>query len=169
MRTSDVVVQQRLNSSGVVVVLALVLALFVIVGVFIAGALTGPVPEVYLDLAYVVVLLFAALMVLASRIVVRVVSTNEGRALEVAYGPRGYFRQVFGARQVVAATSRALSDAQMIAGGYRGSLRLFRKASLITRRGEALDVQLSRGRSFLVTVDHPGDFVAALLASSTSP
>ena len=46
--------------------------------------------------------------------------------------------------------------------GYRGSLRLFKRAALVTRRGEALELTLTRKRRFIVTVDDPAVFVAAL-------
>jgi hypothetical protein len=46
--------------------------------------------------------------------------------------------------------------------GYRGSLKLFRRAALATRRGEALEIQLIGKRRFIVTVDNPEDYVAAL-------
>jgi hypothetical protein len=45
--------------------------------------------------------------------------------------------------------------------GYRGSLRLYRRAALVLRRGPGLRVKLRDGRVFVVTVDDPQGAVAA--------
>jgi hypothetical protein len=94
--------------------------------------------------------------------VVRVVEAPRGRALEVLYGPRGIVRQFFGPDQLVAAHTGHFSYLQMGGWGYRGSLKLIRRAALATRRGDALDVDLSGKRRFIVTVENPASFVAAL-------
>jgi hypothetical protein len=55
--------------------------------------------------------------------------------------------------------------------GYRGSLRLFRRAAVNLRRGPGLRFALRDGRAFVVTVDDP-EPAAALIASrltGTSP
>jgi hypothetical protein len=48
--------------------------------------------------------------------------------------------------------------------GYRGSLRLFRRAAVVLRRGPGLQLRLTGGRSFVVTVDDAGAALAALTA-----
>lgn len=100
--------------------------------------------------------------VLALRVVVRVVETSEGRALEIVYGPAGVCRQFFGPDQLVAARSRNVSFLQTGGWGYRGNLRILRWAAVATRSGEALEVELTGHRRFIVTVDEPEDFVSAL-------
>jgi len=52
--------------------------------------------------------------------------------------------------------------------GYRGSLRVFRRAAVILRKGPGVRVGLRRGRVFLVTVDDPEGLVAALGAARLS-
>ena len=101
-------------------------------------------------------------IVLFLRVVVRVIQMESGRALLVAYGPGGHLRQVFEPSEIESAQVRELSFTQMGGFGYRGSLRLLRRAALSTRRGDALELHLTRGRKFFVTVDDPADFVSAL-------
>jgi hypothetical protein len=110
----------------------------------------------------VVVILLAFVLFLFWRVIVRVVETPEGRALEVLYGPGGFVRQTFGPDELEEAYARDFSFAQMGGWGYRGSLRLLRRAALVTRRGEALELMLAGKRRFIVTVNEPADFVTAL-------
>ncbi len=106
--------------------------------------------------------LVGALLWLSSCVVVRVVEADDGRRLEVLYGPNGVIRQTFSASEILSAD---VGDAPLWRWGglgYRGSLRLFKRAALVTRRGEALVLELTRGRRFVVTVDEPGAFASAL-------
>jgi len=105
---------------------------------------------------------FAALMALVSCVVVRVVETPSGRRLEILYGPNGLVRQSFEADEIVSVYETKAPIVRMGGLGYRGSLRLFRRAALITRRGDALGVELVGDRRFVVTVDEADAFVAAL-------
>lgn len=104
----------------------------------------------------------AGLLWASSCVVVRVVETDEGRRLDVLYGPNGVVRQTFEAAEIMGATVVQAPLWRMGGLGYRGSLRLFKRAALITRRGEALAVDLTRGRRFIVTVDEPAAFAEAL-------
>jgi hypothetical protein len=52
--------------------------------------------------------------------------------------------------------------------GYRGSLRLSRRAAWVLRRGPGLRVDLCDGRTFVVTVDDPEEGAAALAAALTA-
>ena len=101
---------------------------------------------------------------LASCVVVRVVDTSEGRNLDVLYGPNGIVVQTFKAHEILGASVVQAPMWRMGGLGYRGSLKLFKRAALITRRGDALAVELTRGRRFIVTVDEPQSFVDALTA-----
>ena len=104
----------------------------------------------------------AILAWLASSIVVRVVDTPEGRNLDVLYGPNGIVTQTFEAQEILGASVVPAPMWRMGGLGYRGSLTLFKRAALITRRGDALAVELTRGRRFIVTVDEPQSFADAL-------
>ena len=74
-------------------------------------------------------------------------------------------RQVFAADQIVSANARTLSAMQMGGWGYRGSLKILHRAAVVTRRGDALELQLTGERRFVVTVDEPAAFAAALSPS----
>jgi hypothetical protein len=113
-------------------------------------------------LELVVLIALVLVILLFTRVVVRVVQTDFGRGLEIVYGPGGVVRQVFEPAEVEGTYARNLSFAEMGGWGYRGSLRLIRRAALVTRRGDALELELSRRRHFIVTVDEPADFVSAL-------
>lgn len=162
MNERIIVIEQRLRTTGLVLVITLVLVVFVGVSITLVSSNNGGtlVTAVIVEAVVLVALLFAFLMFL--RIVVRVVETPEGRALEIVYGPGGLVRQVFGPDQLVAAFARNISFMQLGGWGYRGNLKVLRRAALVTRRGHALEVQLQRRRRFIVTVDDPADFVTAL-------
>lgn len=158
-----IVIEQRLSTYGLFG--AIVLIAIVVTGIVVTLSSTvtysgdSPITEVLL---YGVPLLLLAVALLSFTIVVRVVATPQGRSLEVVYGPGGYVRQVFAADEIVSASAQELSFAQMGGWGYRGSLRLLKYAALATRRGEALQVQLTRRRRFVVTVDEAQAFADAL-------
>ncbi|MHB8826816.1 MAG: hypothetical protein ACYC5Z_04040 [Acidimicrobiales bacterium] len=100
---------------------------------------------------------------LSSCVVVRVVDTPDGRNLDVLYGPNGIIVQSFEAREILGASVVQAPMWRMGGLGYRGSLTLFKRAALITRRGDALALDLTRSRRFIVTVDEPQSFVDALV------
>lgn len=158
-----IVIEQRLRTKGLVLLLAMVTAVYTVVAIVLTAGTTHYSPSaltIVVELIAFVCLLAATFFFL--RITVRVVATPEGRALEVVYGPGGLVRQVFGPDRLVGANARTFSFMQMGGWGYRGSLKVFRRAALATRRGEALEVTLRGKRRFIVTVDDPGDFVSAL-------
>jgi len=99
---------------------------------------------------------------------VRVVEDSRGRSLSILYGPGGLVRQRFASGEILTATCEQLSPLKSGGWGYRGSLRFFKRAALVTRRGEALVLSLDGGRTFSVTVDGPDDFVRALGAAAPS-
>jgi hypothetical protein len=139
------------------------LVLFLVVSVtLIVTAKSASLPATIYAVEIVVPLGLLVGYLMFLRIVVRVVETPNGRSLEVLYGHGGFVRQVFGPDKLVAAYARNFSYMQMGGWGYRGSVRLLRQAALATRRGDALELQLKKGRRFIVTVDNPADFVAAL-------
>ncbi|HUX04900.1 MAG TPA: hypothetical protein VMV53_08380 [Acidimicrobiales bacterium] len=113
-------------------------------------------------LLVVYTVVFAALMALISCIVVRVVEAPNGRRLEILYGPNGLVRQSFESDEIVAAHETTAPIVRMGGFGYRGSLKVLRRAALITRRGDALAVELTGDRRFVVTVDEAQAFATAL-------
>ncbi len=170
MPSSEVLVEQRLRTIGLAAVLALALALCLNVGVVMANTTDGhSLPALAVSIAVLVLLVLLSLFLLALRVVVRVIDESHGPSLEVAYGPGGFLRQVFGPEQIVSATKYDVSFLLSDGWGYRGSLKFLRRASLVTRRGDALRLDLVGGRRFIVTVDEPETFAAALRYSSASP
>jgi hypothetical protein len=159
----DVVLSQRLRTTALAAVLALAVALFVNVAVLMVNTTNGhgvPVLEAIIFVAVLVVLV--GLLVLALRVEVRVVQQARGRALEVVYGPGPLVRQRFGPERILSTAAIDLSATQTGGWGYRGSLKLIRRASLVTRRGAALELNLSGQRRFVVTVDDPEAFRKSL-------
>jgi hypothetical protein len=165
----EVIVQQRLRTTAPAVVLGLAFLLVLNVSVIIANTTSGhAIPAIGLSVVLVALTLLLVVFLLALRIVVRVVTTSQGSYLQVAYGPGGFVRQVFIAGEIVSVSARDVSFSKSGGWGYRGSLVLLRRATLATRRGAALQLDLSKGRRFVVTVDDPEAFVVALQRPSKS-
>jgi hypothetical protein len=160
-----IVIEQRLASIGVMLTISVIMAVFLVLATMLASA-GSTVPVGGVAVIAVVVALLAFVLFLFWRVIVRVVETPEGRALEVLYGPGGFVRQTFGPGELEEAYARDFSFAQMGGWGYRGSLRLLRRAALVTRRGEALELMLVGKRRFIVTVNEPAEFVTALQLSN---
>jgi hypothetical protein len=156
-----IVVEERLRTRGLVILLASIGVAFIAASVALVSGLSTPPLAFYFIEAFVVIVFVCAVLAF-SRIVVRVVETPPGRTLEVLYGPRGVVRQEFGPGRLVSAQARNYSMMQMGGWGYRGSLKLLRQAAVVTRSGAALDVRLKGKRRFIVTVDSPEDFIHAL-------
>lgn len=161
MQERAIVVEERLRTRGLVILLAIIGVVFIGASVALVSGRATPPLDFYVIEA-VVVLVFVSAVLVFSRIVVRVVEASPGRTLEVLYGPRGVVRQVFGPERLVSAQARHYSMMQMGGWGYRGSLKLLRQAAVVTRGGDALDVRLAGQRRFIVTVDRPEDFIDAL-------
>ena len=160
---AEVIIEERLKTTGLSVILGIVLLLVVGIDVTLANTLNGgSAPIVAQVVLYGALLLLILIFLISFRVVVRVVKTPTGRSLVVVYGVGGLVRQSFDADQITSASAREFSLLQMGGWGYRGSLKLMRRAALVTRRGEALELLLSGDRRFIVTVDKPEDFVAAL-------
>jgi hypothetical protein len=108
--------------------------------------------------------LTAAGLLVMTLVAIRVTVTD--RALVVEYsGPLRWPTMTMSLDDVV--TFEAIDVRPMRYGGwgYRGSLRLFRRAALVLRRGPGLRLQLRDGRVFVVTVDDPDGAVVAAAAS----
>jgi hypothetical protein len=163
VNTHVIVIEQRLRTVWVSTIIAVAAAALVVVGLVAFNTANRSLVRTVIVVADAIVLVALLIeLLMALRTVVRVIETTEGRVLEVVYGPNGMVRQVFGPDTLVSARTRSITFRQTWACGYLGSLRLFRWAALATRSGEALELQLVGRRRFIVTVDEPGDFVAAL-------
>lgn len=160
-----IVIEQRLASIGVALAIGAIMVVFLFVSsLFFTTSSSTPAVAVAIEIVVVGALSFV--LFLFWRVIVRVVETPEGRALEVLYGPGGFVRQIFEHDELEEAYARDFSFAQMGGWGYRGSLRLLRQAALVTRRGEALELILRGKRRFIVTVNEPEEFVEALHLSN---
>ena len=156
MESSLIVIEERLRTGRLV---ALLLAVCVATVIVPRRRRWFPASRTKTAFSAVVV---AVVAVLASRIVARVVQTADGRRFEVVYGPGGMIRQSFDATDIEHAQATSLSLLRTGGWGYRGSLALLRRAAVVTRSGDALRLDLSRGRRFAITVDDPTAFAEAL-------
>jgi hypothetical protein len=166
MAGSPIVIEERLRSGALAGALGVVAALGALRGITAREGSGAPKGRSASRGARVLASVFlAALAVGFSRIVARVVETADGRAFEVIYGPGGMVRQTFAASQIERANARRIGPMTAGGWGYRGSLTLLRRAALVTRRGEALELHLRGGRRFVVTLDDAADFASALSLS----
>ena len=163
MSAHQVVIEQRLRSQWLAVVIALAMVVLGVGGVVVAfvGGSSG-VSWIVAIIEFVVLFGLLIALRLLAYVIIRIVQTDDGRCVEVVYGAKGMVRQTFSASQVLGAHTTTVSVAKAGGWGYRGSLKLFKWAALVTRGGPALELQLSGGRRFVVTLDDPDDFVTAL-------
>lgn len=94
------------------------------------------------------VLAGAAVTMLAT---IRVVVDRSG--LTVAYGPFGWPRTKVTLDRIDHAEVIDVRPMSYGGWGYRGSLRLFRRAAVVLRAGPGIELELIDGRRFVVTVD----------------
>ncbi|HEY9556104.1 MAG TPA: DUF1648 domain-containing protein [Acidimicrobiales bacterium] len=135
------------------------LALVVVAGVVLA--LVGITGGLGLTL-----LLVGLVLSLFSSVEVRV----DGVGVHVRSGAVPGVRVELPLAEIVAARTIDLNPMGWGGWGYRGSLRLFRRAAWVLRAGPSLELELSGGRRFAVTVDGAEDAAAlvnALLAQTT--
>ncbi len=158
-----VVLEQPLRTRGLSIVLGLV-ALLVIAIDAVTLCISSSTSDflIVLLVTLVVLLLVIFFFVASLKVVVRVSENDSGRRLEIRYGPGGRVVQTFKEDVIVRASAQRLTLMQMGGWGYRGSMRLMKRAALVTRAGDALQLQLVEGRQFTVTVDEPSRFVQAL-------
>jgi hypothetical protein len=163
MGGASIVLEQRLRTANPAITLGLVASLLANVAViFVDTSHNRSMPALALGVVIAVFILIGVLFVVSLRVDVRVVQESHGRSLAVLYGPGGLVRQRFTSGEILAAKCEPLSPLKSGGWGYRGSLRFFKRAALVTRRGDALVLSLTGERTFYVTVDAPDDFVRAL-------
>lgn len=108
----------------------------------------------------------AAITVASAALVANLTSVRvraDGHGVRVAFGPLGVPRTSIPLNDIVHARSiQDLEPMEWGGWGYRGSLAVMGRAAVVLRRGEALVLDLTRDRSFAVTIDH-ADQAAGLL------
>jgi hypothetical protein len=84
------------------------------------------------------------------------------RGVVVSSGPLHWPSVRFALDDVVSAGSIDFKPLAWAGWGYRGSVRLFRRAAWGLRAGPAIELELRGGRRFAVTVDHAEDGAAVI-------
>ena len=122
------------------------------------------------EVRHAIVLAFVAVVVehvSSIRVVVN------GQRLVVRYGRLGWVRQSIDLRRVLRASAFDLVPMAHGGWGYRGSLWILGRASVVVRGGPALRLELEKRRVFSITVDEAGtaaDLINGLLArNATAP
>ena len=129
----------------------------------------NPVATTLLALAVVVALTVAmwtaALLVVGSAVIMifrRITVTIDGRELVVRFSAPWSWPMRVNRNEIESATAESINPLKWGGYGYRGSMRLFKRAALLLRKGEALRLTLENGRTLLITVDDAEGAVAAL-------
>ena len=81
--------------------------------------------------------------------------TVDRRGLQVAYGPLHWPRTRIGTNRIESADVIDVHPTQWGGWGYRGSIKLMKRAAVVLRRGPGLHLRLRDGSEFAVTVNHP--------------
>jgi hypothetical protein len=160
--SSVIVIEERLRTRGLSIALAALWLAVALVGVLLLSLPSFNTPWIAIVVVALALALLALIYVGSLKLIVRVIDEPAGRTLEVLYGPGPIVRQRFRADQIERASAHHLNFTPIRGWGYRGSLRFFKYAALSTRRGDALLVNLSGARRFVVTVDEPESFAEAL-------
>ena len=84
------------------------------------------------------------------------------RGIVVRSGPLRWPSMHFSLEDVVSAGTIDFKPLRWGGWGYRGSLRLLRRAAWGLRAGPAIELELRNGRRFAVTVDHADDGAAVI-------
>lgn len=81
--------------------------------------------------------------------------TVDRRGLQVAYGPLHWPRTRLPVERIESADVIEVHPTEWGGWGYRGSIKLMKRAAVVLRRGPGLHLRLRDGSEFAVTVDHP--------------
>lgn len=130
-----------------------------LVGLGVAMAVPGVVLVLLgqVGTGIVLVLSVAPVVVLAR---IRVFADRRG--LTITYGWWSWPRTRIPIDRIAAATAIDVVPAEWGGWGYRGSVRLFRQAAVVLRKGEGILVELTDGRRFVVTIDDAATAAAVL-------
>lgn len=88
--------------------------------------------------------------------------TVDRRGLQVAYGPLRFPRTHIAPERITAADVIEVHPSQWGGWGYRGSLKLMKRAAVVLRKGPGIHLVLRDGSEFAVTIPHPEAGVALL-------
>ena len=100
--------------------------------------------------------LIIALTVFPVVLFAKIAVTAGPHGLTIAYGPFGWPTQTIALDDIEhASVMDDLNPWKWGGWGYRGTLRLFKRAAVNLRRGPAIRLDLTRRRLFIVTVDQP--------------
>ena len=124
------------------------------VTVFLVGLILWPKAALGL-----VLVLAAAPLILAFR---RLDVTVSAAGVTIAYGLKGWPRQHIDLGDIVGVGVERVGWRSSGGLGYRGSLRLFKRARVLVCHGECLRLDMVRGRRLWVSVDQAGGAVAVL-------
>jgi hypothetical protein len=132
-------------------------AVVLAVGILVVGAtvVLGVLTQPW---TFVAMLPGAALALALSNVHVR--ADNDG--LRVKYGMLPYPRTNIKSQDIRSASVIEVRPRDWGGWGYRGSLKLFKRAAVVQRSGPGIRVDLEGGKVFVVTVDEPAEPVALL-------
>ena len=120
-----------------------------------AGVVTAATGQ--LGLGLVVAVVGAATSVLS-----RIQVFADRRGVTVTYGWWTWPRTRIPLDRIESAAAIEVLPSEWGGWGYRGSVRLFRQAAVVLRKGEGLRVDLNDGRRFVVTIDDAATAAAVL-------
>jgi hypothetical protein len=127
---------------------------------FLAFVVAGIALGVVTHWAFGLVVALSGLFTLA---LVEVRAQVTPTALRIRYsGPLGFPTQTLPLDRVATVEAIDVDPKRYGGWGYRGSLKLYRRAALNLRRGPGLRVELADGRTFVLTIDDAAGAVAAL-------
>jgi hypothetical protein len=132
----------------------LITSIVVVLVLSIVIAVVGGAPLMGVAMAAVVCLVLIAF--------VSIDVTVDERGLTVASGALPFVRVRFPLERITSAEAIDVNPWRWGGWGYRGSVRIFRRAAWVLRRGPGIKVNLARGRVFVVTVDDAEAGAAAL-------
>lgn len=88
--------------------------------------------------------------------------TADDRGLAVVYGRLGLRARFIPLAEIASASSLKLDPLEHGGWGYRGGLRVFGKAAIVVRAGDAVRLDLRDGKTLFVTVDDAATAAALL-------
>ncbi|EQD40866.1 lipoprotein, partial [mine drainage metagenome] len=77
----------------------------------------------------------------------------DANGLKVYYGPFGWPSSRISLARISQASAVDVRPMAWGGWGYRGSMRMLRRAAVVLRRGEGIRLDLADGKIFVVTVD----------------
>jgi len=105
----------------------------------------------------------ASILVLSSAVVMlfrRIAVTIDRRELVVRFSAPWSWPMRIARKDIASVSVETVNPLRWGGYGYRGGMRLFKKAAIVLRKGEALRLTLKNGRTLLVTVDDAEGAVA---------